>query len=91
VPGAGHLYANQALIGLPLVLLWSATLAVAVLTHRLLPLTEVADQLRSPWGLALGGVVLLVLYVVANRVRPDFDVRVTARRPPPQRARRKAA
>jgi hypothetical protein len=90
VPGAGHLYANQALIGLPLVLLWSAILAVAALTYRLLPLTEAADQLRPPWG-ALGGVLLLVLYVAANRVRPDFDVRVTARRPPPQRARRKAA
>ena len=91
VPGAGHFYANQALIGLPFVLLWSAILAVAALTYRLLPATEAAGQLRPPWGLALGGVLLLVLYVAANRVRPDFDVRVTARRPPPQRARKRAA
>ena len=91
IPGAGHLYANQALIGLPLVLLWSAILSVALLTHRLLPLTEAAGALRPPLGLALGGLLLLVLYVAANRVRPDFDVRVTARRPPPQRARKRAA
>jgi tetratricopeptide (TPR) repeat protein len=91
IPGAGHLYANQALIGLPLVFLWSAVLSIALLTHRLLPLTEAAGPLSPPWGLALGGLLLLVLYVAANRVRPDFDVRVTARRPPPQRARKRAA
>ncbi len=91
IPGAGHFYANKALIGLPLVLLWSAVLAVALLTYRLLPLTEAAGPLSPPWGLALGGLLLLVLYVAANRVRPDFDVRVTARRPPPQRARKRAA
>jgi hypothetical protein len=91
IPGAGHLYANTALIGLPLVFFWSAILSVALLTHRLLPLTEVADSLGAPWGLVLGGLLLLVLYVAANRVRPDFDVRVPARRPPPQPARKRAA
>lgn len=91
IPGAGHFYANRAVIGLPLVLLWSGIIAVALLTYRLLPLTEAAGQLSPPWGLALGGLLLLVLYVTANRVRPDFEVRVTARRPPPQRARKKAA
>jgi len=91
VPGAGHFYADKALIGLPLVLLWSAVLAVALLTFRLLPLTDAAGPLNPPWGLALGGLLLLALYVAANRVRPDFDVRVTARRPPPQRARKRAA
>jgi len=91
VPGAGHFYADKALIGLPLVLLWSAVLAVALLTYRLLPLTDAAGPLNPPWGLALGGLLLLALYVAANRVRPDFDVRVTARRPPPQRARKRAA
>ena len=91
IPGAGHLYANQALIGLPLVFLWSGILAIALLAYRMLPLTEAAGAMSPPWGMALGGLVLLILYIAANRVRPDFDVRVTARRPPPQRARRKAA
>jgi hypothetical protein len=91
VPGAGHLYANQALIGLPLVFLWAAILSLAFVAYRLLPLTEAAGPLSPPWGYALGGLVLFVLYVAANRVRPDFDVRVTARRPPPQRARKRAA
>ncbi len=91
VPGAGHLYANRALVGLPFVLLWSAIIAIALLTYRVLPLTEAAGPLSPPWGFALGGLLLLVLYVAANRVRPDFDVRVTARRPPPQRARKREA
>jgi tetratricopeptide (TPR) repeat protein len=91
VPGAGHLYANQALIGLPFVLLWSAIIAVALVSYRLLPLTEAAGALSPPWGFALGGILLLLLYVAANRVRPDFEVRVTARRPPPQRARKREA
>lgn len=91
IPGAGHLYANQALIGLPLVFLWAATLSIALLTYRLLPLTEASGSLSGPWGLVMAGLLLLVLYIAANRVRPDFDVRVTARRPPPQRARKRAA
>jgi hypothetical protein len=91
IPGSGHLYANKALVGLPLVFVWAATLSVAALTWHLMPLTEASGSLTGPWGLALGGLLLLVLYVAANRVRPDFDVRVTARRPPPQRARKRAA
>jgi tetratricopeptide (TPR) repeat protein len=91
IPGAGHLYANKALIGLPFVLLWSAILSLALVSHYVLPVTEAAGALSPPWGFALGGVLLLILYVAANRVRPDFEVRVTARRPPPQRARKKEA
>jgi len=89
VPGAGHLYANATPLGLLLVFLWSFVLATAFVTLRLLPVTEASSALSPPWGLAVGAAVLLVLYVVANRKRPESEVLVPTRRPPT--ARRKAA
>jgi len=64
-------------------------LAAAFVTLRLLPVTEASSALSPPWGLGLGAVVLLVLYVVANRNRPEHEVLVPTRRPPS--VRRKAA
>ena len=89
VPGSGHLYASRTPLGIVLALLWSLVLAVAAVTVGLLPLTEAASSLTPPWGLAVGGVVLLALYVTANRSRPEYEVVVPTRRPPP--ARRRAA
>jgi Tfp pilus assembly protein PilF len=88
VPGAGHLYASKAPLGLLLVLVWSIVLVAAFLVLGLLPLTEASSSLSPPWGLVVGGIVLLVLYVVANRSRPEVEVLVPTRRPP---QRRKAA
>ena len=42
----------------------------ALLTGRLLPLTEASGALAKPWGLGLAALVLLVVYVVANRSGP---------------------
>ena len=89
VPGAGHLYANATPLGLVLVFVWSLVLAAAFVTLRLLPMTESSGELSPPWGLAVGAVVLLILYVVANRTRPEHEVLVPTRRPPS--VRRKAA
>jgi tetratricopeptide (TPR) repeat protein len=89
VPGAGHLYSNATPLGLLLVFLWSLVLATAFVTLRLLPVTEASGDLSPPWGLAVGAAVLLVVYLVANRKRPEFEVLVPTRRPPP--ARRRAA
>ena len=91
IPGAGHLYAGKAPLGLLFVFLWSVVLALAFLTFGLLPLTEASESLTPPWGFAVGGVVLLVLYVVANRSKPEVEVLVPTRRPPSQQVRRKAA
>jgi Tfp pilus assembly protein PilF len=88
VPGSGHLYANATPLGLLFVFLWCLVLATAFVTLRLLPVTEASSALSPPWGLAVGAVVLLVLYVVANRTRPEHEVLVPTRRPPS--ARRKA-
>jgi tetratricopeptide (TPR) repeat protein len=89
VPGAGHLYADATALGLVLVFLWSLVLAAAFVTLRLLPVTDASAELSPPWGLGVGAVVLLVLYVAANRKRPEYEVLVPTRRPPP--ARRRAA
>jgi tetratricopeptide (TPR) repeat protein len=89
VPGAGHLYASATPLGLALVFVWSLVLAAAFVTMRLLPVTDASGELSPPWGLGVGAVVLLVLYVVANRKRPEYEVLVPTRRPPP--ARRRAA
>jgi len=93
VPGAGHLYANRAPVGILLVLVWSAVIAAALLTGRLLPLTEASGELSKPWGLGVGALVLLVVYVLANRSKPEFeDVMLPIRRPAaPAPARRRAS
>jgi tetratricopeptide (TPR) repeat protein len=80
VPGAGQLYAKNPALGIVLVFVWSAVLASALMAGRLLPVTEASGDLTKPWGLAVGGLVLLAVYVVANRVKPDFDVVIPMRR-----------
>jgi tetratricopeptide (TPR) repeat protein len=93
VPGAGHLYAHRAGMGILLVFVWSAVLAAGLLTGRLLPLTEASGDLSKPWGLGVGALVLLVVYVLANRSKPEFEavmlpIRRTAA---PPAARRRAS
>jgi tetratricopeptide (TPR) repeat protein len=93
VPGAGHLYAHRAGMGILLVFVWSVVLAAGLLTGRLLPLTEASGDLSKPWGLGVGALVLLVVYVLANRSKPEFEnvmlpIRRTAA---PAAARRRAS
>ena len=80
VPGAGHLYGRRTVSGILLVFVWSAILATALLAGRVLPVTEASGELSKPWGLAVAGVVLLAVYVAANRGRPDFEVHLPVRR-----------
>ncbi|PYQ40978.1 MAG: hypothetical protein DMF77_17225 [Acidobacteria bacterium] len=93
VPGAGHLYAHRAGMGIFLVFVWAAVLAAGLLTGRLLPLTEASGDLSKPWGLGVGALVLLVVYVLANRSKPEFeDVMLPIRRTAaPAAARRRAS
>lgn len=74
LPGTGHIYAHKTIVGALLVLAWSSLLALALLTGRVLPLTDASSALNRPWGLGILGLLLLVVYVLANRARPDFDV-----------------
>jgi hypothetical protein len=72
-PGAGHVYAQKTLLGLLFVFLWSLILSAVLLAGNVLPVTEASGLLTTPWGLWVAGVLLLVIYVVANRARPDFE------------------
>jgi hypothetical protein len=92
VPGAGHLYAQRA-VGIVFVLVWSAVIVASLLTGRLLPLTEASGELSKSWGLGVAAVVLLVVYFLANRSKPEFeDVMLPIRRAaPPAAARRRAS
>jgi tetratricopeptide (TPR) repeat protein len=85
-PGSGHVYAHRTLSGLLFILVWSGVLSLALLGGRLLPYTEAASRVTTPWGLILGALVLLAVYIAANRARPDFEILMPAGRPP-RRAR----
>ena len=84
-PGAGHLYAGKTLVGLALLLPWYVIIATGALAGRWLPVTEASSALSKPWGTGLAAVLLFVLWTVANRLRPDFEVVVTVKRSPAAR------
>ncbi len=73
-PGAGHVYAQRTLLGLLFVFLWALILASALLAGNMIPVTETSSAITTPWALWVGGALLLAIYIVANRARPDFEV-----------------
>jgi hypothetical protein len=81
-PGAGHVYAHRTVSGFVLALIWYTVLALCVLAGRVLPLTEAPPVLAGNWGVYIGGVLLVILYVIANRARPDFEVSIPGPRGP---------
>jgi tetratricopeptide (TPR) repeat protein len=90
-PGAGHLYAQKTALGIVLVFAWSMLVMTALLAGRVLPYTETPSAIEKPWGLGLIALILLAIYVVANRARPEIDVALPARRSPPPAHRGRAA
>jgi tetratricopeptide (TPR) repeat protein len=81
LPGSGHVYAQKTLFGISLVLVWAAVLGLVITAGRVVPLTEAPSSAAWPLGLGVAGLLLLVVYVVANRSRPDFEVAVLAASP----------
>jgi tetratricopeptide (TPR) repeat protein len=86
-PGAGHVYAHKMLAGLVIAFSWYTVLVLLILGGRLLPVTEAPPFLSGDWGLYAGGLFLGVLYIAANRARPDFEVALPAPRSTPRRGR----
>lgn len=81
-PGAGHVYARRVLSGVAFVLVWAALIALALVGGLLVPLTDAPSMLAPSWGWIVGGLVMLAVYVAANRARPDFEVYIPAGRQP---------
>jgi len=75
-PGAGHLYAHKTFAGFGLTWVWYTMLAAVLLAGRVLPVTEAPSPLAGRVGLALAALVLLAIYVLANRARPDFEAEI---------------
>ena len=89
-PGSGHAYAGKTLLGLAFVLPWYLIIATTALAGRLLPVTEAPSALSKPWGMGLAALLLLAIWVLANRLRPDFEVAVAVKRTPASRKPRTA-
>jgi Tfp pilus assembly protein PilF len=89
-PGAGHVYAGNPLLGLIFALPWYLIIAIVAFAGRLLPVTEAPSNLSQPWGIGLAALLLLAIWVLANRLRPDFEVAVAVKRTPASRKPRTA-
>ncbi len=80
-PGAGHIYARRTFLGALLSLAWYGLLVLAFLAGRVIPLTQAPASLVGHSHLMLIGVALVALYVVTNRLPPDFEAAHLARGP----------
>ena len=80
-PGAGHVYARRTWVGAGLALAWYGLLLLAALAGRVIPLTQAPESLVGRTHLVLTAVVLACVYVIANRLRPDFEAAHLARAP----------
>ncbi len=85
-PGAGHIYAHKILAGLGLSFVWYLVLSAVLLAGRVFPVTAAPGALTQQIGLGAAAGALLVVYIAANRARPDFEVAMTAPRRGPRRA-----
>jgi Tfp pilus assembly protein PilF len=72
-PGAGHLYLRRTVLGLLIAVTWYGVVGV-VAGSELVPFTEVAGRLTPPWGAIAVGTLLVAIWVLANRLRPDLAV-----------------
>ncbi len=83
-PGAGQVYGGWTLLGAVLLGAWYGALCLLA-AGRVVPFTEVPRRLSPPWAPVALGLALLVIWLVANRFRPTWDVPLPER--PARRAR----
>jgi Tetratricopeptide repeat len=91
LPGGGQMYGQATLLGLGLSLVWFAGLSILILEGRVLPLTETPRVLAGYWGTGFILIVLAAVYVLANRLRPNFDYVIPVQQRTPRRMPQAAA
>jgi len=85
-PGAGQVYGGWTFRGAALLAAWYGVLALIV-ARGVVPFSEVPRRLSPPWPAVAAGLVLLGVWLAANRFRPESDVELPARPARPRRAR----
>jgi hypothetical protein len=78
-PGAGHVYARHTILGVALLVAWYSVIAGYV-TIRVMPLTEVSSLLTPGWWVGLLVAILVLVWLAANRLQPDFGVALPRKR-----------
>ncbi len=85
-PGAGHVYGGRTLVGVGLLALWWAPVALAA-ASRVLPVTDASSRLAPLWPWTFVVTVLALAWVLASRLRPEAEVSRPVRRPTVRRAK----
>jgi len=65
--------------GVILAVLWYGVLA-AIVASRLVPLAEVSSRITPPWTTLMAGFLLVAIWALAYRLRPELGGEVPARR-----------
>jgi hypothetical protein len=85
LPGAGQVYGRQPIPGLLLLLVWFSVISLCALAGRPFSVTGSSRALLGSWIMAPAGVLLLLVYALANKFRPSFDVAMPVVRRAPRR------
>ena len=85
-PGAGQVYGGWAFRGAVLLAAWYGVLGLLV-ARWVVPFTDVARRVWPPWLALAAGLVLLGVWLAANRFRPASEVELPTRPAGPRRAR----
>jgi tetratricopeptide (TPR) repeat protein len=85
LPGAGQMYGQATILGLILSLIWFGSISMLLFEGRVVPLTETPSVIAGYWGTGFIAVLMLVVYVLAHRLRPEFDTVVVAPQRTPRR------
>ncbi len=80
-PGTGQIYGGWTLGGAVLILAWYAVLGLWA-AGRVVPFTEVSSALSPPWPPIAAGLLLVVLWAVAFRLRPGPELELPRPAPP---------
>jgi Tfp pilus assembly protein PilF len=85
-PGAGHVYAGRPLLGIALTSAWYALWAL-LLAPVVFPSAGVSSRIMPSWPYWAAALLLLLVWLAANRLSPELAVALPARRPAPRRAK----